>query len=196
MADKVVRGKALVAKLRSDPKVRDPEALAAYLGRFKKARKAGMSVASALKVAKGLKSGGGEDKGGVKKSDGGKTPKSASESVGERLKRQRLESERRGREKQEQYERELSARKPGSVNLGNGIVSRKKKYEAKEDAYKWLEGKTRGSVEIFEITIPGKDREYVAVPKTDSNQGIEKKFPAGYATVDYVTESDAKRRRR
>ena len=31
----VARGKALVAKLRKQPGVRDPEALAAYLGRAK-----------------------------------------------------------------------------------------------------------------------------------------------------------------
>lgn len=49
----VARGKALVAKLRAQAGVRDPEALAAYLGRFKKARKAGLSLAQAKKVAKG-----------------------------------------------------------------------------------------------------------------------------------------------
>lgn len=53
----MARGKALVAKLRAQPGVRDPEALAAYLGRFKKARRAGKSVAEAAKVAKGGSSG-------------------------------------------------------------------------------------------------------------------------------------------
>ena len=50
---KVARGKALVAKLRAQAGVRDAEALAAYLGRFKKARKAGRSVAEAQKIARG-----------------------------------------------------------------------------------------------------------------------------------------------
>lgn len=49
----VARGKALVAKLRAQAGVRDPEALAAYLGRFKKARKAGKSPAEAAKAARG-----------------------------------------------------------------------------------------------------------------------------------------------
>jgi hypothetical protein len=56
----VKRGKALVAQLRAQAGVRDPEALAAYLGRFKKARKAGMSVAKAKAAAKG---GGGQSRG-------------------------------------------------------------------------------------------------------------------------------------
>lgn len=50
---RVARGKALVAKLRAQAGVRDPEALAAYLGRFKKARKAGKSPAAAKKAADG-----------------------------------------------------------------------------------------------------------------------------------------------
>lgn len=62
---KVARGKALVAKLRAQPGVRDPEALAAYLGRFKAARRAGKSVAAARKVAKG-----GSISSGPKKSGG------------------------------------------------------------------------------------------------------------------------------
>jgi hypothetical protein len=49
----VARGKALVAKLRRQPGVRDAEALAAWLGRFKKARKAGKSVAEAKAAANG-----------------------------------------------------------------------------------------------------------------------------------------------
>ena len=49
----VARGKALVAELRKNPKVRDAEALAAWLGRFKKARKAGMSVPKAKAAAGG-----------------------------------------------------------------------------------------------------------------------------------------------
>lgn len=53
----MARGKALVAELRANPKVRDAEALAAHLGRFRKARKAGMGVKQALKVAKGTKAG-------------------------------------------------------------------------------------------------------------------------------------------
>jgi hypothetical protein len=52
---KVARGKALVAKLRAQPGVVDAEALAAYLGRFKKARKSGASVAEAQKIARGGK---------------------------------------------------------------------------------------------------------------------------------------------
>ena len=51
----VVRGKALVAKLRKQAGVRDAEALAAYLGRFKKARKAGKSISEAKKAARGGK---------------------------------------------------------------------------------------------------------------------------------------------
>ena len=49
----MARGKALVAELRKNPKVRNAEALAAHLGRFRKARKAGLSTKAALKVAKG-----------------------------------------------------------------------------------------------------------------------------------------------
>ncbi len=51
----VARGKALVAKLRKQAGVVDAEALAAHLGRFKKARKAGASVAEAQRVARGGK---------------------------------------------------------------------------------------------------------------------------------------------
>jgi hypothetical protein len=51
----VARGKALVAKLRQQAGVVDAEALAAYLGRFKKARKAGASPAEARKAARGGK---------------------------------------------------------------------------------------------------------------------------------------------
>ena len=40
----VARGKALVAKLRADPKVRDAEALAAWIGRRKKRKKLGAKV--------------------------------------------------------------------------------------------------------------------------------------------------------
>jgi hypothetical protein len=50
---KVARGKALLAQLRRQAGVRDAEALAAYLGRFKKARKAGRSVAEAQMIARG-----------------------------------------------------------------------------------------------------------------------------------------------
>ncbi len=56
----VARGKALVAKLRAQAGVRDAEALAAYLGRFKAARKAGKSVSAARKAAKGGGSSGGK----------------------------------------------------------------------------------------------------------------------------------------
>jgi hypothetical protein len=49
----VKRGKALVAQLRAQAGVRDPEALAAWLGRYKKARKAGLKPEQAKKVAKG-----------------------------------------------------------------------------------------------------------------------------------------------
>jgi len=62
---KVARGKALVAKLRAQAGVRDPEALAAYLGRFKRARKAGKSVAAATKAAKGGSSSGEKKSGGA-----------------------------------------------------------------------------------------------------------------------------------
>ena len=55
MATKTYRGKALVAKLRKQAGVRDAEALAAWIGRFKKARKAGMSVEAAQKAARGGK---------------------------------------------------------------------------------------------------------------------------------------------
>lgn len=55
---RVARGKALVAKLRAQAGVRDPEALAAYCGRFSAARKAGKSVAEAREAAKGTPSGG------------------------------------------------------------------------------------------------------------------------------------------
>ncbi len=48
MARGIARGKALVAKLRANPRVRNAEALAAWLGRRKKARQA----------AKGSKGGG------------------------------------------------------------------------------------------------------------------------------------------
>jgi len=58
MARTVVRGKALVAKLKATPGVRDAEALAATLGRAKKYRKAGMSPKAALKrAAKASKNG-------------------------------------------------------------------------------------------------------------------------------------------
>jgi hypothetical protein len=50
---KVARGKALVAQLRRQAGVRDAEALAAFLGRFRRARKAGRSVAEAQKIARG-----------------------------------------------------------------------------------------------------------------------------------------------
>lgn len=67
MARKVARGKALVAQLRARADVRDPEALAAWLGRFKAARKAGKSVAAATAAAKAGKdsnsANGGESKG-------------------------------------------------------------------------------------------------------------------------------------
>lgn len=66
MAKSIARGKALVAKFRGTPGVRDPEALAAYAGRVKKYRKAGKSVKEAMRLA--AKSGGG-DNGGVKPSD-------------------------------------------------------------------------------------------------------------------------------
>ena len=61
---KIARGKALVAKLRAQAGVRDPEALAAWLGRFKKARKRGLSVEAAKKAADG-ESSNGSSKSGV-----------------------------------------------------------------------------------------------------------------------------------
>ena len=51
MARSIARGKALVAKLRKDPKVRDAEALAAWIGRVKKYKKAGLSTSAAMKAA-------------------------------------------------------------------------------------------------------------------------------------------------
>jgi hypothetical protein len=71
----VARGKALVAKLRADPDVRDAEALAAHLGRFRKARKAGLSVKAAMKAAGG-KSG---DRKTTSKSPGGLASRISSE---------------------------------------------------------------------------------------------------------------------
>lgn len=62
MASGPAKGKALVAKLRSDPKTRDAEALAGWIGRYKKARKAGKSVAEAKQVAKGKKIASGGEK--------------------------------------------------------------------------------------------------------------------------------------
>jgi hypothetical protein len=50
---KVARGKALVAKLRKQAGVRDAEALAAWIGRYKKARKAGKGISEAKQAAGG-----------------------------------------------------------------------------------------------------------------------------------------------
>lgn len=47
----VLRGKALVAALRERPDVRDAEALAAWIGRVKKYRRAGMSFSAAKNLA-------------------------------------------------------------------------------------------------------------------------------------------------
>lgn len=79
---RVARGKALVAKLRAQAGVRDPEALAAWLGRFKKARKAGMSAAEAAQVARGGDSSNGSSK---PSSTGrsGQVPRSADEAANE-----------------------------------------------------------------------------------------------------------------
>lgn len=77
----VARGKALVAKLRAQPGVRDPEALAAYLGRFKQARKAGRSVAEAAKVAKG---------GSPNGADKSESPATSSDSAAEEARKKRL----------------------------------------------------------------------------------------------------------
>lgn len=57
---------ALVAKLRKQPEVRDAEALAAWIGRYQKLRKAGVSNKRAMKLA-GKE--GGMKEGGVKKKD-------------------------------------------------------------------------------------------------------------------------------
>lgn len=65
MATKVLRGKRLVASLKRQPRVRDAEALAAWIGRFKAAKKRGLST-SAAKAAAGGKTGG--------KQAGGKKP--------------------------------------------------------------------------------------------------------------------------
>lgn len=53
---KVARGKALVAKLRADPEVRDAEALAAYLGRKKKLKQAAKKAKKIVKKAGDAKS--------------------------------------------------------------------------------------------------------------------------------------------
>lgn len=47
----MARGKALVAKLRADPKVVDAEALAAWIGRRKRYKKAGLSGKAASNLA-------------------------------------------------------------------------------------------------------------------------------------------------
>jgi hypothetical protein len=52
VAKSVARGKALVAKLKANPKVRDGEALAAWIGRRKKYKKMGVSDAVASSLAK------------------------------------------------------------------------------------------------------------------------------------------------
>ena len=57
---------ALVTKLRKQPEVRDAEALAAWIGRYQKLRKAGVSNKKAMKLA-GKE--GGMKEGGVKKKD-------------------------------------------------------------------------------------------------------------------------------
>ena len=57
---------ALVAKLRKQPEVRDAEALAAWIGRYKKLRQAGVSNKKAMKLA-GKQ--GGMKEGGVKAED-------------------------------------------------------------------------------------------------------------------------------
>lgn len=51
MTKSVARGKALVAKLRADPKTRDAEALAAWIGRFKRLRKMGVKPSRAMQLA-------------------------------------------------------------------------------------------------------------------------------------------------
>ncbi|MDP8952137.1 MAG: hypothetical protein M3N18_07870 [Actinomycetota bacterium] len=48
---KVARGKALVAQLRARADVKDPEALAAWLGKVKQLRKGGLSARRAMQVA-------------------------------------------------------------------------------------------------------------------------------------------------
>lgn len=53
MARSVVRGKALVAKLRANPKVRDAEALAAWIGRHKHRKKSGGSLAERVRSSGG-----------------------------------------------------------------------------------------------------------------------------------------------
>lgn len=55
----VKRGKALVASLRAQAGVRDPEALAAWLGRYKKFRKSGLKPEQAKKAAGGDSGSGG-----------------------------------------------------------------------------------------------------------------------------------------
>lgn len=63
MAKSIARGKALVARLRAEPGVRDPEAMAAWAGRTKLLRKAGIPAGRARILA--LK------EGGIKEGTGG-----------------------------------------------------------------------------------------------------------------------------
>lgn len=51
MATKVARGKLLLAKLRADPEVRNAESLAAWIGRRKRYKKAGLSSKEAGSLA-------------------------------------------------------------------------------------------------------------------------------------------------
>lgn len=69
---------------------------------------------------------------------------------------------------------------PG-FDSGDGIVSREKMYEAKDDARRMLSGEASGDrkVYVYEITVPGRTREYVAVPRKDEKR-IEAMFPSGY----------------
>lgn len=74
MAKSVARGKALLLKLRADPGVADAEALAAWAGRTKLLRKAGVPAGKARLLALkkgGLKEGGVKSGGG---NGGGKKP--------------------------------------------------------------------------------------------------------------------------
>lgn len=91
MARTAARGKALVAKLRANPKVRDAEALAAWLGRVKKLRHGGMSLDAARKNAGSP--GAIKKQGGLNElaAEGGPEEKSEEQKAQEKMERQLLE---------------------------------------------------------------------------------------------------------
>lgn len=104
MAKSVVRGKALVAKLRGTPGVRDPEALAVWAGRLKTLRKAGKGAVTKLTALKTGKSSTRkspfDDDDPFNEDHGGNEPKSKEDKQRERYESQQiraLEKAERGR---------------------------------------------------------------------------------------------------